>query len=206
MRHVMALMLTGSTAAMATDNLLQNPGFEDGLDGWMTFGNVFSETANPPQFVPFEGDGLGVMFGNFTGGFNVSGMFQEFDAAPGSIWELDVYSRHYSGDALFGDGPPESNWVVQKIAFKDGADVEIGAAESIILTGQSPTDLWIDNSPIVGTAPEGTVQVEALFLFLQPLFDGGAVHLDNASFTLIPAPGATAMLTLAGAWCMRRRR
>lgn len=206
MRHMVMLVLAGSTTALAGDNLLQNPGFEDGLNGWLTFGNVFPETANPPQFVPLEGDGLGVMFGNFNGGFNVSGMFQEFDATPGSMWELDVFSRHYSGDALFGDGPPDSNWVVQKIAFKDANDVEIGAVESTILTGQSPTDLWIDNAAILGTAPDGTVQAEALFLFLQPAFDGGAVHLDNASFTLIPAPGAAIVLGLAGAWSARRRR
>lgn len=205
MRHATLILLAGSTA-LAGDNLLQNPGFEDGLNGWSTFGNAFSETAAPPQFVPFEGDGLGVMFGNFTGDFNVSGMFQAFDAAPGSMWALDVYSRHYSGDALFGDGPPDSNWAVQKIAFKNADGAEIGAVESIILSGASPTDVWIDNDPIMGTAPDGTTAVEAFLLFLQPFNDGGAAHFDNASFTLVPAPGAAAALVLAGACAARRRR
>ena len=207
MRHAIPVgLLLCASPALAGDNLLANPGFESGLDGWLTFGNVFAETANPPQFEPYEGEGLGVMFGNFTGEFNVSGMFQEFDASPGSEWMLDVYSRHYSGDALIGDGPPDSNWVVQKIVFKDAADVEIGATEMIILDGTSPTDVWIDNDPLTGVAPEGTVQVEAFFLYLQPLFDGGAVHLDNASFTLVPSPGPIALLSIGGVVLLRRRR
>lgn len=185
-------------------NLLENPGFEDGLDGWQTFGNVFAESSNPPMFEPFEGDGLVSTFGNFSGGFNVSGLFQEFAAAPGSEWTLDVYSRHFSGDSLIGNGPDASNWVVQKLAFKNAADEEIGAAESIILTGASPTDTWIDNDAIVGIAPDGTVQVEALFLYLQPAFDGGAAHLDNAVLT--PEPTIAAFLSLGALVALRRRQ
>jgi len=206
MRHTIAIGLLCASPALAGDNLLATPGSESGLDGWITFGNVFAEVANPPQFVPFEGEGLASMFGNFTGEFNVSGLFQEFDAVPGSEWMLDVYSRHFSGDAMIGDGPPNSNWVVQKIVFKDAADVEIGAVESVILDGTFPTDVWIDNDPIAGIAPDGTVQVEAFFLYLQPLFDGGAVHLDNASLVLIPAPGPVALLAVGGLALLRRRR
>jgi hypothetical protein len=189
---------------VASANLLTNPGFEDGLNGWITFGNVYPETSNPPQFVPHSGDGLASMFGNWTGGFNVSGLFQEFPAAPGSDWTLDVYSRHWSGDALTADGT-DDNWVVQKIVFKDLNDVELpGAVESTIMDGTFPTDVWIDNAPISATAPEGTVQVEAFVLYLQPLYDGGAVHLDDAVFT--PEPTSLAILALGGLALLGRRR
>lgn len=199
-------VLVACAAPALGQNLLANPGFENGLTGWTTFGNVFHETANPPQFVPNSGNGLVSMFGNFSGSFNVSGMFQEFAAAPGSEWEIDIFSRHFSGDALVGSGPPNDNWVVQKIAFFDAANTEIGGAESTIMTGAFPTDVWIDNAAVFGTAPPGTVKVQALFLYLQPAFDGGAVHLDDAFFRLVPAPSAAALLLAAGLAGVRRRR
>ena len=204
MRRIAIVGVLAACGAAQGQNLLTNPGFESGLDGWITFGNVFAETANPPQFVPFEGDGLASMFGNFSGSFNVSGMFQEFAAAPGSEWTMDGYSRHFSGDPMIGPGAPDANWVVMKLAFKDIADVEIGAVEATILDGTSPMDVWIDNDPIVGIAPAGTVQVEAFFLYLQPGFDGGAAHIDNAY--LIPAPSCAALLGLGLLGVGRRRR
>lgn len=199
----LATLICGSSTAMA-QNLLTNPGFEDGLSGWNVFGNAFAETANPPQFEPFEGNGLVSMFGNFSGGFNVTGIFQEFDASAGQTWEMDAYSRHFSGDAMTGSGAPDANWVVMKIAFKDAGDNEIGAVESTILDGTYATDTWFDNAPISGVAPAGTAQVEAFILYLQPEFDGGAAHVDNVS--LIPAPGAASLALLGGLVGLRRRR
>ena len=198
-----AALLCGATSAFA-QNLLMNPGFEDGLNGWNVFGNAFPETANPPEIVPFEGDGVAKMFGNFSGGFDVTGIFQEFDAAPGQTWEMDAYSRHFSGDAMTGNGAPDSNWVVMKIAFKDAADAEIGAAEGTILDGTFATDTWFDNAAISGIAPAGTTQVEAFILYLQPGNDGGAAQIDNVS--LVPAPAALSLLGLGGLVAARRRR
>ena len=76
-----AALICGATSAFG-QNLLTNPGFEDGLNGWNVFGNAYPEAANPPEIVPFEGNGVAKMFGNFSGGFDVTGIFQEFVAAP----------------------------------------------------------------------------------------------------------------------------
>lgn len=186
-------------------NLLQNPSFEDGLNGWISFGNVFAESANPPQFDPFDGDKLVSMFGNFSGGFNVSGLFQEFSASEGDVFELSVHSRHFSGDAMVGGGAPDSNWAVAKIAYFDAGGVEIAGSEVTILDGTFATDTWHFSS-VQGGAPAGTAKVQALLLYLQPNFDGGAAHVDAASFTLVPAPGTFALLIGAGAMTIRRRR
>ena len=35
-------------------------------------------------------------------------MFQSFSAAPGQVFEMDAWSRHFSGDALAGSGAPNS--------------------------------------------------------------------------------------------------
>lgn len=207
-------LLLVSGPALSSTNLLTNPGFESGLTGWTKFGNGAAETSNPPQFVPFEGNSLYSMFGNFTGGFNVSGIFQEFPAAPGSKWRMYTKSRHYSGDALTGS-VPTGNWMVQKIAFFDAGSIEIGGTESMILDGTFATDVWHHNFAIVGTAPPGTVKVQALILFLQPGMAGGAGHIDNVTLTTmesLPVVGpwsVTAMsllMGIGGTIVLRRRR
>lgn len=187
-----AMLLLATVTVASAQNLLVNPGFEQGApgggaEGWITFGNVFTEGANPPQFVPYEGEQLASMFGNFSGEFNVSGMFQEFPTSEGAEWRMSSKSRHWSGDPMIGSQGEGGNWVVQKIVFKDVDDAEIGAVESMILDGTFETDVWHENEPIVGVAPPGTVQVEAFILYLQPLFDGGAAHIDNVEL-LNPEP------------------
>src|SRR5262245_43722519 len=124
-------------------NLFANPSFEAGpvgygALGWFAFGNTYTEA-----ITPLSGNQVNKQFGNFNGGFNVTGIFQEFPATPGSIWELDVWSRHNTGDSLIGSQQTGGNWVVQKIVFKNGADIEIGANESTILDGTFPLDTWI---------------------------------------------------------------
>lgn len=162
----------------ASANELTNPSFEDGLTGWTTFGNVYLETSNPPQFVPYSGNALVSMFGNWSGPWNVSGIFQEFPTSEGEAWRLSAKSRHWSGDPMIGVGAPDNNWVVQKLAWFD-AGGEIGGVESVILDGTFATDVWHDNAPIIGFAPAGTVKVQALILYIQPASDGGAAHIDN---------------------------
>jgi len=186
-------------AASAQANLLSNPSFEGNLSPWISFGNAFHEVTNAPAISPRTGDGILKMFGNFSGGFNVTGAFQEFTAAPGQAWTMDCYSRNFSGDAMSGD-----NTVVMKLAFFNNLNTEIGFAESIVLSASSPTDTWIDNAPVVGIAPADTVKVQAFLLFLQPAFAGGAGQFDDVS--LIPAPGAAALLAGGMLLAGRRRR
>jgi hypothetical protein len=173
--HVVAYvaMILLVTAATATaQNLLTNPSFETGPtggapQGWLAFGNMAVESNNPPQFVPYDGTKLVSMWGNWSGPYNVTGIYQEFDSNPADQWALCVMSRHYSGDALTGSRDTGGNFVVQKIVFKDASDLEIGAVESLILDGTFTTDTWHVNQPVTGIAPIGTVQVEAMILYLQ---------------------------------------
>jgi hypothetical protein len=173
------LVALGSTSF--AQNVLVNPGFESGLSGWGAFGNAYGEVANPPQFTPRTGNGVASTFGNWWGVFNVSGIFQEFATTAGETWELSASARHWSGDAMAVDGQ-DDNWVVQKIAFFDGGGNEIGGVESTILNGSFATDVWHDAPAITGVAPAGTTKVQALILYLQPMWDGGAAHIDDVSF------------------------
>jgi hypothetical protein len=195
---VAAILLTTATAAMGA-NSLANPGFEavpaapSGTYGaalWGAFGGVYTQAADACQ-VPHAGNQLCKMFGNFTGGFNVSGIFQAFPTTPGSMWQLSCYSRHCSSDPMIHSFATNGNWVVQKIAFFDATNTEIApaAVESTILDGSYPTNTWFFNSPITGVAPAGAVSVQALILYLQPagVYDGGAAQIDDVSLENVTA-------------------
>lgn len=190
-------------AGAASANVLVNPGFEDGLNGWSPFGNVFAETVTPRT-----GAGDAKMFGNFSGGFNVSGLFQTFSATPGQTWEFSGYVRHNTGDALTGigaDNPAADNWVVLKFEFRDAANNVTGSTEQNVLDGRTPTDTWFGHS-ISLTAPANTQSIWAFFLYLQPQFAGGAVLMDDADLHVVPAPSALGVLAGAGLLAARRRR
>lgn len=183
------------TATEAAANVLVNPGFEDGpgLPGWGAFGNAYAEdpiAEEPGRFVPYEGDWLCSMYGNFTGGFNVSGIFQEFPTCEGDEWWLYCKSRHSGWDPMTADGV-DDNWVVQKIAWFDIDGNEIGGVEERILDGTHAIDTWFDNGPLVGIAIPGSVKMQALILYLQPLWDGGAAHIDNCGLYYIGGPSDT---------------
>jgi hypothetical protein len=95
---------------------------------------------------------------------------------------MSCNARHWSGDPMIGSQATGGNWVVQKIAFFDKDGTEIGAVESIILDGTYATDTWHYSGELVGVAPDGTFSVQALVLYLQPLYDGGAAHIDDVEF------------------------
>ena len=192
-----SILAAAATAALlaptsSAQNLLANPDFEQGnLTGWTAFGNAGPATANPPSIVPLSGSEVALMFGNFSGGFDVSGIFQEFPCNAGETFFMDSNARHWSSDALTGSGLPDFNWVVQKIAFFDafGTEITAAASESIILDGTFATDVWHDAAPISATAPIGVATVQALVLFLQPFEDGGAAQIDDVYFSdVLPIP------------------
>jgi hypothetical protein len=166
------------------ENLYANPAFDENggsLDGWDAFGNAFSTTdfsQSPPASA--------VLFGNFTGGFNVSGIVQSFNIGAGAEVKLDVSSFVNGGDPIPGTGAPDFNWVVAKIAYFNSANggVEIGGDEVTIADGNSPLDAWQDFS-VTGIAPAGTQRVEGLILYLQPGLDGGAVFVDDLNMEVV---------------------
>jgi hypothetical protein len=195
-----SLVAVAGAAGVANANLLTNPGFEDGYSGWISFGNAYTESSSAASLFPAHGgDRMAKMFGNFSGGFNVTGAFQSFAAAEGQIWSIDCFSYNWSADAMSG-----GNWAVMKLAFFNASNAEIGFAETRILDAASPRDTWLDNTPAVGVAPAGTTSVQAFLLFLQPEFAGGAAWFDDVVVT--PAPSAGLLLVGGLALAGRRRR
>lgn len=186
---VIALLMVTAVTASA-QNLLVNPGFEDGAAGggarpynWGWFGNAYQEGTGDP-FYPHTGSQLCSMFGNWSGPYNVSGIYQEFTCSEGDSYEMACWARYSSNDPMIGSQPEGGNWMVQKIAFFDAGNNEIGAVESIILDGSYAADTWHYSGGITGTAPANTVKVQALVLYIQVDSDGGAGHVDDVAFGL----------------------
>jgi MYXO-CTERM domain-containing protein len=196
---VCGLVIASGLASQAlASNVLVNPGFEAGLSGWTPFGNVFADGSTP-----LSGTGVAKMFGGFSGGFNVQGMFQTFPAAPGENWSFSANFRHNTGDNLVGTGPGNFNWALAKFEFRNAADQVTGFSESAPFDGRNARDVWTPVSAGSLVAPAGTASVWAFFLFLQPAFDPGAVLIDDAS--LVPAPSAAGLIAVGGLFAARRR-
>jgi hypothetical protein len=73
--------------------------------------------------------------------------------------------------------------MLAKIAFFNApvGGTELAANEIVIGDGNTVTEQWNAFS-VSAPAPTGAVRVEALFLYLQPACDGGAVYVDDTSF------------------------
>ena len=192
-----AFALAGPASAQ---NLLTNPGFEPDLTGWTPFANAYASSVTP-----LSGAGSALLFGPFNGGFGVSGVFQEFAAVPGEEYSMSSNARHNTGDAMVGIGAAScgefgctDNWMVQKIAFFDAGNNEIGAAESVILDGSFALDTYHASGTIMAVAPANTVKVQALILYLQGTNnDGGAGIVDDIFFEL-SSPVPTEKTTWGG--------
>ncbi len=160
---------------------LANPGFEDGLNGWATFGNAFAETTSftPPVVIPRSGNGVVKMFGQFNGFPNESGVFQGLPASPGQTFELNGFVRTNSDDAI-GAG----NLAQIKLEFFDAGFTMIQQDVVTVLDPNSTQDAWLPMPTLTATAPAGTVSMQAVVGHFQTLFDGGAVQYDDVSLRI----------------------
>lgn len=187
-RLALALACTSLCAAALGQNELVNPGFEDAgfppdvFDGWTDFGNGSGNVSQVSFDIqePFEGLFCAKLFGQFTGGENASGMFQDFKTAPGDTWKVEIRALHQAGDAIVGPSLALAN-----IEWRDENLNLLDFVVTVALDANSPTDEWILVSN-EATAPAGTAVVRISTFFLQ--IDGvspGAVFFDDASFEMV---------------------
>lgn len=172
-------------------NILANPSFDSDLSGWDIFGNAYYDNRSwAMRTVP----GCAKLFSTFVEGSD-SGIFQTFDAEPGSIWKMVAHSlTTCREDPIEGTN---DNFINAKITFHDIDTLEIGSAESVILDADSPMGTWTAHE-IIGTAPEGTAFVRAYILFISPSLLGGAGWVDDISLYQIGATDAEPMPAAQG--------
>lgn len=199
---VMALAV-GSPAS-AVVNLLTNPGFETAggsYTGWTTFGTNVQLSLPGGDNIIRTGAAASKIFGGFLlcpgpGAFNVSGCYQGFAPAAGTVYEFSGYSYVSSADPIPGTNTCASNRMIAKIVFFNApvGGAEIASNEVVIGDFDTATNQWIQFS-VSAPAPAAAQRVEALLLYLQPACDGGAVYTDDLSFGALPAsPAVTNLL------------
>jgi len=177
--------------ALAQTNLLANPGFEDNggsYDGWFTFGGGVQLSLPDGDNIIRTGAAASKIYGEFANcpgspSFTVGGYGQAFTPVAGMTYELGGYGFVSSEDAIPGTNTCDYNRLIAKVVFFDATSGgnEISSNEIVIGDWQTACDEWIPFS-VSTVAPAGAQRVEALFLFLQPACDTGAVYVDDTYF------------------------
>lgn len=187
-------------AGFACGDLL-NPSFESGTgasaDNWASFGNAFREGTGART-----GDFSMKMFGNFSGSFNVTGTFQDFAINVGESASASVFAQSLAGDFLQG-----GNRALLKLIYRDAGNNDLVFAESALINASSTPDTFLNLTAALGPAPVGTHHGSVFLLFLQESDNaGGSVFFDDVSVQVVPEPATLAVLGLAGAALLRRKR
>lgn len=228
-KHVLASALVFGLASAAHagigPNLLNNPGFEDPLgfdfsnpSNWNgffggpagTFLQAFNDTGTTPRsgvnalvttirgdlddsLPPFDGvltDG----FGAFTGHVQVvTGI------VPGQLYEMAIWAR---------TNPAITNGAEYRVEWQDAGGVEIARRNVEI---QSLLSSSYQQFSFTEAAPAGAARA-VIVLAVQSFINDGviantSVAWDDASFSVVPAPGAGVVaLGAAGLFAARRRR
>ncbi len=157
---------------------------------WFGFNNVSFNSGVAAR----TGDTALQMFGPFNGNPDASGIWQNFDAAPGEEFEASVFAQTFSDDSIKG----HENFANIRIDFLDAnGDVIPGlgefsganAKENVILEGRDPNipeDEWIERQ-VNALAPAGTETARVTLLFIQLDNDPGAVFFDDLSVVRLDA-------------------
>lgn len=204
MKRQTLTFLTAFVAVAASQAQALNAGFENGsgtlASDWIQFGNSYREPAGA-----HSGTYAMKMFGNFTGGTNVTGAFQDFAISAGQSATSSVYALNASFDAMSGD-----NFAVLKLIYRDAGNNDLVAQESARITANTPADQFQLLTASLGPAPVGTDHGSIFLLFIQPdttPFAGGSTFFDDVELTVVPEP--TSIIALAAglvAVAKRRRR
>src|ERR1035437_6308865 len=181
-------------------NALVNPSFEDGLASWTAYGNggnietaasTYYNGGNPvgaSNVLVFEGINATVVFPQFTGGANYSGVYQDVPTGQGSVWSATAKFLTHHQDQIGVWAPDGTNQCWLEVTFRDAGNTVLETYKSAnIVDASSPADTWIDmrvTNDVVGgiyfTSPVGTTKVRFQEVYVQPYgYAGGSVYADK---------------------------
>ncbi|NOS72531.1 MAG: immunoglobulin domain-containing protein [Verrucomicrobia bacterium] len=180
-------------------NALVNPGFENGLAGWTSYGNGGNieltgntyynggNAVGASNVLVYEGLKVQKVFPTFTGGANYSGIYQDIPTGAGSTWSATAKLLTHHQDHIGVWDPDGTNQCWIEVTFRDGADSVLATYKSPVIDSLSPVDAWIDmtvTNDIIGgttlTAPAGTTKVRLQEVYYQPYgYAGGSVYADK---------------------------
>jgi beta-glucanase (GH16 family) len=181
-------------------NALTNPGLEfSGLANWKLYGAGFNTLlANTTNSLPIHsGSNAFKVFGQFTGGENYSGMYQDIPSVPGRNYGGNGWAITPSGDQI---AVANSAWL--EVSFRDLSSNVLSLYRSAVVDPTSAPGTWLNLAitnqfnpttfALIGTAtnliaPSGTAFVRYQILFRQPASANGSVLFDDLNLT---TPGA----------------
>ena len=185
------IAIAGSTQAQLLNPSFETPGFPQIFANWDTFGGNIGPDIDE---LILDGGVSAKIFGNFTGGFNNSGMYQTLAATanPGDVWQASVNTAHLSGDEL-----QEGALAFLSLVYIDANGVNLYDYAVDALVPSDPADTFILRTA-ADVAPLGTAQVQIVIGLNQfaptadvngdTVIDGGdqatgAAHFDLAGLT-----------------------
>lgn len=181
-----------SSRASVISNRLKNAGFESGVGtsntDWRAFGAAFRDSTQARS-----GSYSTKVYGQFYGGLNYSGVYQDVPATNGQAWEGSAWLENWSGDAMQG-----TNYACVRVDFYDASGASVWAVSSLEqLTTGTPQNTWTKYT-VRSIAPRGTVTARFVMLFVQqPTYEAGSAWFDDCEFGLSTQTNAAQFAGLA---------
>lgn len=149
------------------------------------------------------------LYGNFNGGPNTPGFYQDVTVVPGSRWTASIQARSQNTDHI-----RDGNQAVLEVSFLNAAGTLLAKYASAVFNTNTPINTWVELAVTKQTfpstvatnqmlAPPTTVKARFEVTFAQPLYDWGSIYFDDAQLTevvapVLVAPTLTAALTGLG--------
>ena len=200
--------------ATENTNVLSNPGFENStLNPWdgfspeggaNSFGGYVESNSDKyynggqpggDSVMVRSGKYVGKVYGDFTGGGNQNGFYQETSSEAGSVWTAGGWALTHPQDLMVG---LNTCWV--EVSFRDANDTVLALYRSQVLNALNVSPAgWVELSvnqkidPVSGgllgsyptmVAPEGSNKVRYSVVFDQNDMDGGSMYFDDLSLVL----------------------
>ncbi len=165
------------TVVCSASGPLVNADFDTGtFSGWSTFGGLGTNLV-VTNAVPYSGTHSARVMGQFNGGVNYSGFYQNLAARPSQLWRATVRMHTPTNNPLTG-----TLQVVAKVEFL-GSTGLLMEYVSPTFTTNSPVGVYVPVT-VTGVAPEGATSARITVVFIQEANAAGMVYVDSCSLSL----------------------
>jgi beta-glucanase (GH16 family) len=169
-------------AGRSPRTIVVNPGFDAAapngpITRWTMYGNTIGNVSRSSEAPRNDGSALKI-FGQFTGGTNESGAYQDFDIRAGRTITARVWARQRCADRFTG-----ANTATLNLRFLNAAGAIISTSTVLAGNASTPCDQYALVT-LTATAPPGTVTTRLLLRVNQPASAGGAVHFDDVELSV----------------------
>jgi len=188
-------------------NSLLNPGFDaGGLANWTPYGTGFNTVLENVANVPVRsGTNVFKVYGQFTGGSNVSGLYQDVTVGAGQAFTASAWMLTPANDSIAG-----ANRAWLEIQFCDATSNVLALYRCAPVDTTTPPGLWlhlsvtnqfnpVDHSAMAGvtslTAPANTAFARCQLVFAQPGTAAGSVLFDDLKLAAVESSTTSVLVS-----------